>query len=64
TAPAGQPTLTWPSTAGFLYQPQYKHSLADANWSDLNGATNGTGADISVVDPSPANVQFYRVRAD
>ena len=64
TAPAGQPTLTWPSTAGFLYQPQYKHSLADANWSDLNGATNGTGADISVVDPFPANMQFYRVRAD
>ena len=64
TVPAGQPTLTWPSAAGFLYQPQFKHSLSDAGWANLGGATNGTGTDISVVDAPPPDARFYRVRAD
>ena len=64
TAPAGQPTLTWPSAAGFLYQPQFKNSFSDAGWSNLGGATNGTGTDISVVDAPPTDARFYRVRAD
>ncbi len=64
TAPAGQPTLTWPSAAGFLYQPQFNHSLSDAGWSNLGGVTNGTGTDISVVDAPATDARFYRVRAD
>ena len=64
TVPAGQPTLTWPSATGFLYQPQFKHSFSDAAWSNLGGVTNGTGIDISVVDASPTNGCFYRIRAD
>jgi hypothetical protein len=63
TAPAGQPTLSWPSVVGFLYQAQFKDSLADAGWSVLGGTTNGTGTDISVVD-SPSGARLYRLRVD
>ena len=63
-ATAGQRTLTWPSAAGFLYQPQFKNSLTTVGWSNLVGATNGTGANMSVVDSPSTNVRFYRVRAD
>jgi hypothetical protein len=63
TVSAGLPTLTWPSVAGFRYQPQFKNSLMDTGWTMLGGATNGTGSDISVAD-SPSGARWYRVRAD
>ncbi|HOX55592.1 MAG TPA: hypothetical protein P5205_05675 [Candidatus Paceibacterota bacterium] len=64
TAPAGQPTLTWPSAEGFLYQPQFRTSMSNAGWTNLGGATNGTGTGISVVDAPSGDTRFYRVRAD
>jgi hypothetical protein len=64
TAPASQPTLTWPSVAGFLYQPQFKSSLSETGWSVLGSTTNGTGSDISLVDSPSAAGRFYRIRAD
>jgi hypothetical protein len=46
-----------------MYRVEYRDDLGSGTWLALGGEVVGTGAELVVVDPSPALGQrFYRVR--
>ena len=55
-------TLSFPTISGQLQKVQYKNSLNDASWTDLQTVT-GTGASITLTDPGLAQhpSRFYRI---
>ena len=61
----GQVTLTWPSTAGLLYQVQRSTDLI--NWASLNATlipgNNGPAAFTDAAPPANALRVYYRVRS-
>lgn len=59
----GSVVLTWPTTAGNLYQVQYKDELADAAWTDIGGSVPATGATLSFTNSTANSTnRFFRVR--
>ncbi len=61
---SGRAVINWPSQTGLTYQVQWSENLA-APWVDLHTpALNGTGAVMSVTDPSTTTAtprRFYKV---
>ena len=57
-----QPTVTFPSTSGYLYDVQYNDSLSTTNWLTLAPNLVGNGSNISVCDSNLTGMRFYRVR--
>jgi len=55
-------SLSFPSLIGTSYTVQYKNSLADPAWIDLETVV-GTGGNLSITDPAEAHLpsRFYRV---
>ncbi len=65
-ATAGQnPVLSWPVAAGVLpggsYRVQYKNSLSDPAWLNLNGSATVVGTQGRATDLAPAGQRFYRI---
>jgi hypothetical protein len=60
---SGMATLTWPSMAGFVYQPQFKNTLSDPNWINLGNPTNSSG-DISISEVATSEARFYQIKAE
>jgi hypothetical protein len=57
-----KPKIVWTVIPGRAYRVQFKTSLDQANWLDLNGSAVVVGDQGSVVDPYPTNsVKFYRI---
>jgi hypothetical protein len=63
TAGSGGPMLSWPSTAGAVYQVSYKTSLSDANWTNAGSTVTATSTTTTWTDTSaPTGSQrFYQV---
>ena len=57
------PTVSFPTTAGFLYHVQYKDDFTEGSWTALATNIVGSGATNSVADPSSPATRFYRVLA-
>lgn len=59
----GSVVLTWPTTAGNLYQVQFKDELPGTQWTDIGGNVPAPGATLSFTN-SIANTtnRFFRVR--
>jgi hypothetical protein len=55
-------SLSFASQSGKSYTVQYKNSLTDPAWTDLEKLV-GTGANLSITDPAAAQrpTRFYRV---
>jgi hypothetical protein len=55
-------SLSFPTQNGISYTVQYKDSLTDPAWTDLETVV-GTGANLSIADPAAAlrSARFYRV---
>jgi len=54
--------ITWPAVTGANYAVQYKNSLSDPVWQNLNGVMTILGNSGYLNDPAPAPAQrFYRV---
>lgn len=62
---AGQPlVLAWPAAVGTNYVVQFKNSLADPNWQDLNANLTVVGDRAYATDIAPnAGHRFYRIVA-
>ncbi len=58
----GALTFGWTSTAGQLYQVQYKTNLAQTNWINLGAILNATNSATTVSDPTTNAGRFYRVQ--
>jgi len=59
---SGAVNFTWTTLAGLAYQIQYKTNLTSANWINLGGHTNATGATMSASDLiGSASKRFYRI---
>ncbi|MHB8524288.1 MAG: DUF7507 domain-containing protein, partial [Limisphaerales bacterium] len=54
--------LSFPSTSGQSYTVQYKNTLNDPTWTDLETVV-GTGGNLPITDPAAAKrpTRFYRV---
>lgn len=63
TIGAGQsPTINWPLAPGRSYRVQYKDSLDDTNWQDVDGSLTLVGNAGRITDLAPASGQrFYRI---
>jgi hypothetical protein len=57
---AGKLTISFPTKAGAIYQVQYKDHLDDLSWTPLGAPLTGTGAVMSVQDPTTGPARFYR----
>jgi subtilase family serine protease len=56
--------LSWLTTSGVVYQVQYKTSLLQANWINLNAPFVANSYSTNLVDPNPMNSspqRFYRL---
>ena len=54
--------VSLPTQSGRVYRLEYKHSLADADWTALP-LVAGTGHERTLTDPTATGAQrFYRVR--
>ncbi len=61
-APLPSSRLTWPAQPGKSYRAQFKTSLTDAAWQDINGGVTLNGSQGRFSDPTPAAAQrFYRI---
>jgi hypothetical protein len=60
---SGNPTVTWPSSAGSRHRVAYKDNLSDANWTILPTLITATGTAASWIDTTPnrPNRRFYVV---
>jgi hypothetical protein len=47
-----------------LYRVQWSSNLAPASWNTLTNNVAGTGTNVSITDPAPANApaRFYRIQ--
>lgn len=58
------PLLSWPAVPGKTYQVQFKNSLNDALWQDLNGDLSLVGGTEYFRDTAPSPVlRFYRIKS-
>lgn len=59
----GKVALSWPTTAGAVYQVQCKTDLTQT-WTTLSTQITGTGSSVTYTDTPPANVsmRIYNVR--
>ena len=55
--------LTWRSIENVTYRVQFKTSLVDSTWMDLNGDVTATGSTASKTDAAAPPAKFYRVKA-
>ena len=61
-APSSSEKLTWTAAPGKGYRVQWKDSLSDPDWNDLNSPISVLGATGTTLDPVPtANQRFYRI---
>jgi hypothetical protein len=58
----GLAVLTWPTTAGSLYQVESKNAIGDA-WQSAAAKVGGTGANLSFSTSATADQSFFRVVA-
>jgi len=62
STPGQGPTLSWPARPGETYHVQFKNSLSESVWQEVNGTVTVTGNRASVTDLAPGTGQrFYRV---
>jgi Tol biopolymer transport system component len=62
--PARPPWITWPVVPGKGYRVQYKNSLDDPRWLDLEGAVSIQGGQARLQDAASDREQkFYRILA-
>lgn len=58
------PLLSWPTVPGKTYQVQFKDTLNDALWQDLNGDVSFVGSTEYFRDATPSPVlRFYRIKS-
>ena len=55
--------LAFPTTVNHAYAVQYKTNLTDSVWNVLT-ITNGTGANVTVPDPTISTRRFYRLSTE
>ena len=56
--------LSWPFAPGSNYRVQFRDSLGNGNWQDLNGTVTNTGNRAYLKDAAPGAPQrFYRILA-
>jgi Tol biopolymer transport system component len=61
---AQSPWLAWPALPGKAYRVQFKNSLTDPQWQDVNGNVTVVGGTGYLKDLAPAATQrFYRITA-
>jgi hypothetical protein len=54
--------LTWASSAGAVYQVQFKNELSDSDWQPLNGPITVVSNQATISDDAPsAGHRFYRL---
>lgn len=54
--------LIWQSSAGALYQAQYKNNLADTNWVNFGNSQSGNGSLLAITNAvNGVETRFYRV---
>lgn len=62
STPGQGPTLSWPARPDETYHVQFKNSLSDSVWQEVNGIVTVTGNRASLTDLAPGPGQrFYRV---
>jgi hypothetical protein len=54
-------TLSWSSVAGKTYRVQFKSTLSDAQWLDLDGDVTAGGATAFKTDVKALTSRFYRI---
>ncbi|MCB1126553.1 MAG: hypothetical protein KDM81_08665, partial [Verrucomicrobiae bacterium] len=57
----GRKRVRWSSIPGRSYHVQFKHSLADGDWSGLDESIPAAGETTSAEDPAASGQRFYRV---
>ena len=66
TRDSSEVTLTWQSSPNGEYSVEYKASLTDADWQELDDGVPSEGAETSFTDDEPsrtgAAVGWYRIR--
>jgi hypothetical protein len=66
TRDSAEVTLTWKSSPNGEYSVEYKSSLADADWQELDDGVPSEGGETSFTDDEPARVGagvgWYRIR--
>ena len=55
------PTVSFPTVAGYLYDVEYRDSANTGSWNELQTNIVGTGSTISEGDPDAPATRLYRV---
>jgi len=61
TSPSAHAQLTWPAAPGKAYRVQWKDSLSDAEWHDLDASASVLGVTATAIDSAPSPSRWYRI---